>query len=214
MTDQDSGDQSAPETTDAEAANNEKTSDELFDEIDTNNNGHISKTELREHMGGQDSGEPLGEGAETESDLPTETETSPEEDVSEDKAESSDEPANEDGIDPAEDEDPIVIDEVDENVVSVSEPEEAPKVPFGGVDYPLYDCHKQVRAFKIGAIASYGEGKGWKISPANHDLTPIAVTEAFYDRHQPQVGDMVVYYVDGYMSVSPAQAFEDGYRLA
>ena len=88
-------------------------------------------------------------------------------------------------------------------------------------DLPLYKCHKIVRAGKISEIDIITEpdltGKGRPepvqgafLSFDNHP--PLTVTADFVSRHQPQVGGYLVAYEDGYISYSPAAAFEAGYR--
>lgn len=83
---------------------------------------------------------------------------------------------------------------------------------------PIYQCFKQVRAAQIARI---------EISkPVNNDQTqimartfffvdatipPVSLAEAVYQKHQPKTGWYMVYYPDGYISFSPAEAFESGY---
>jgi hypothetical protein len=43
------------------------------------------------------------------------------------------------------------------------------------------------------------------------DGSLVTVAEDFFAKHNPQVGGYLVIYADGYMSFSPAKAFEDGY---
>ena len=72
-----------------------------------------------------------------------------------------------------------------------------------------YVCHKTVEAAKIESI---------KDDPR----TPVLMLEgglvasvppAWITRHQPEVGGYLVRYEDGYLSFSPARAFENGYTL-
>lgn len=81
---------------------------------------------------------------------------------------------------------------------------------------PEYQCHKRVRAMKIADIL---------IDPAKTDddedkitLTSMApgipgieVDRDYLAKHQPQPGGYLVVYEGGYMSYSPAEAFESGY---
>lgn len=72
---------------------------------------------------------------------------------------------------------------------------------------PLYQCHKQVRAFKIGRI------EGCTLFP--HDETagiePVEVSPEYISRHPLNQSGYYVRYEDGYESFSPAGAFESGY---
>jgi hypothetical protein len=45
------------------------------------------------------------------------------------------------------------------------------------------------------------------------DAPRFVVNDEFRDKHDPKVGDYLVKYSDGYVSVSPAKAFEEGYHL-
>lgn len=77
---------------------------------------------------------------------------------------------------------------------------------------PLYQCHKQVRACKIAAVANGPHG--WEVIPADQSLDAIKVTLNYVEKHQPRPGGYLVVYRDGYMSYSPGREFEDGYTLA
>lgn len=54
---------------------------------------------------------------------------------------------------------------------------------------------------KVGAI----------ITPEEEGYAPFHVNDEYMRKHQPQVGGYWVQYQDGYISWSPAQAFEEGY---
>lgn len=45
------------------------------------------------------------------------------------------------------------------------------------------------------------------------DLGPIPFDAEFYTKHKPEAGSYYVIYEDGYTSISPAKAFEDGYTI-
>ena len=93
---------------------------------------------------------------------------------------------------------------------------------------PAYRFHKEVWALKIKEIEpapkptiaeleailredpNRTESPGAIIVPEGH-FGPIAVSLEFMTKHRPQVGGYLVYYKDGYVSFSPAQAFEEGY---
>jgi hypothetical protein len=87
-------------------------------------------------------------------------------------------------------------------------------------DWPYYQCHKRVRAIKIkvivpkanpditgrSAAGSYG---AYIIPEKQGDI--LSVDDSFMTKHKPEVGGYIVVYDDGYMSYSPAKAFEEGY---
>jgi hypothetical protein len=87
-------------------------------------------------------------------------------------------------------------------------------------DWPYYQCHKRVRAIKIKGIVqkanpditgqSAAESYGAYIIPEKQgDI--LSVDDSFMTKHKPEVGGYIVVYEDGYMSYSPAKAFEEGY---
>lgn len=82
--------------------------------------------------------------------------------------------------------------------------------------FPRYQCHKIVRAVKIKriepqcmlAIATHGV----LVRPVDDEgVGSFIVPEDFITRHAPQPGGYIVAYEDGYISYSPAEAFESGY---
>lgn len=83
---------------------------------------------------------------------------------------------------------------------------------MSGAVLPLYQCHKQVRACKIAAVAN--GPNGWEVIPDDRALDAIKVTAMWVERHQPRPGGYYVLYRDGYASYSPQREFEDGYALA
>lgn len=72
--------------------------------------------------------------------------------------------------------------------------------------FPVYKCHKLVRAFKIETIIKYS------IYPEGHNI-PVVMDYEFKGKHNPQEGGYIIYYNDGYVSYSPKEAFEEGYTL-
>ena len=86
---------------------------------------------------------------------------------------------------------------------------------------PQYQSHKKVWALKIAAIsydkdAAVADGNretdgSAVITPADAGYAPFIVNAEYVQRHKPQAGGYYVQYADGYVSYSPAQAFEDGY---
>jgi hypothetical protein len=86
--------------------------------------------------------------------------------------------------------------------------------------WPLYNCHKQVRAAKILSIST-----DIKIL-ADYSAAIVLITDSdsfdanpdFWGKHQPKVGGYIVQYLDengnvDYTSYSPAKPFESGYTL-
>ena len=84
---------------------------------------------------------------------------------------------------------------------------------------PEYQCHKKVRALKIKSILSDGAGENRDtdgsamITPEEEGFDPIYLSPGFIHKHQPQVGGYYVVYEDGYVSYSPQEPFESGYKL-
>lgn len=89
------------------------------------------------------------------------------------------------------------------------------------VKLPQYQCHKKVRAAKIGAIEHTGQPSLWTLglhvpeeaAPLGRSLVAVEVDQSWIERFNPVVGGYYVVYEDGYASFSPAKAFEDGYTL-
>lgn len=77
---------------------------------------------------------------------------------------------------------------------------------------PIYQCTKQVQALKISNI-DLSEEDIAIISFEKEEFSPKTVERVFYDKFHPEVGGYLVYYIDGYLSYSPAHAFENGYIL-
>lgn len=79
-------------------------------------------------------------------------------------------------------------------------------------ELPAYKCHKIVRAAKITEIEKHeGDGTGHQTMIFGEVGAYQFLTDAWNDRHKPQVGGYYVVYEDGYTSYSPAEAFESGY---
>lgn len=86
---------------------------------------------------------------------------------------------------------------------------------------PTYRCHKRVQAVKIKEVNLHDPtGSDPPVEFAGgfiiHDLPspgPIPFDADFWNKHKPKAGDYLVIYEDGYRSISPAKAFEDGYTL-
>jgi len=83
-------------------------------------------------------------------------------------------------------------------------------------ELPRYRCHKEVWALKIAKIELIPPGMTEThskvlISPEDEDYAPFEVSWTYYNKHKPEVGTYWVKYADGYESVSPSDAFEEGY---
>ena len=72
-------------------------------------------------------------------------------------------------------------------------------------EMPRYQSHKTVWALKIADV------NGFNLSFADEGYAPIDVDPKLFMRYTPVKGDYYVVYDDGYKSISPAKAFEDGY---
>lgn len=90
-------------------------------------------------------------------------------------------------------------------------------------EMPKYQCHKQVWALKIKAIAhkpnpdttgvSAASSYGATLTPCEDGYGAFDVSPEYVNKHDPQVGGYYVVYEDGYKSYSPAGAFDSGYGL-
>ena len=74
-----------------------------------------------------------------------------------------------------------------------------------------YICHKEVKAAKIIAIHQQISTGEIPIQ-LDSDAVGVRVTPEWLNRHpECEVGGYLVQYEDGYLSWSPAEAFEKGY---
>ena len=83
-------------------------------------------------------------------------------------------------------------------------------------EMPRYQCHKKVWALKIKKITRVPFGNAtvtYTIIPEDARYAPFEVSVEYISKHSPQAGGYYVVYDDGYISYSPARAFEDGYTL-
>ncbi|MGH1372969.1 MAG: Gp49 family protein [Cellvibrionaceae bacterium] len=74
---------------------------------------------------------------------------------------------------------------------------------------PKYQCHKTVDAEKIVSIEAVEESGLQIATLANGETASLPENP----RYTAVPGDYLVTYADGYQSVSPAKAFEEGYSL-
>lgn len=73
---------------------------------------------------------------------------------------------------------------------------------------PEWKCHKVVRAAKI-TKADYGHFQ-IQVEVDGNTVT-VEPGSTYFAQHKPHEGGYVVAYKDGYLSYSPAVAFEEGY---
>lgn len=78
---------------------------------------------------------------------------------------------------------------------------------------PVYQCHKRVRAVKIGSVQlMQGPASPDSYGALLHNACgAIRVNGMYVEKHNPKAGGYYVLYEDGYESYSPAEAFESGY---
>ena len=69
----------------------------------------------------------------------------------------------------------------------------------------LFKCHKVVSAFLVGKI------EGNLIFDEDEVFEPVEVPTSFFDKHDVNGDCYLVKYSDGYLSISPKTAFEEGY---
>ena len=74
------------------------------------------------------------------------------------------------------------------------------------VEMPKYQSHKKVWALQIADVT------GTTLSFVEKGYAPISVDPKMFIRYTPTAGDYYVVYDDGYASISPKKAFEEGYR--
>jgi hypothetical protein len=78
----------------------------------------------------------------------------------------------------------------------------------------LYRCHKIVGAFRILEMERLEDGS-YALTPdpksGPNAFSTYTVSATAIAKHHPEIGWYCVSYPDGYVSFSPAKAFEDGY---
>ncbi len=80
-----------------------------------------------------------------------------------------------------------------------------------------YKCHKEVMAAKITNVyRAYREPRTNGVwyedeNAVDRDDSKLSVSNEWLEKHQPEEGGYLVEYEDGYISYSPAEAFEAGY---
>lgn len=93
-------------------------------------------------------------------------------------------------------------------VVTEGENEMGIKREITGLGLRKYKCHKEVMASMI-----YGIMEEDDFVILVLDGTDVKVSKEDFDRMKPEVCGYYVKYNDGYVSYSPAKAFEEGYTL-
>lgn len=77
---------------------------------------------------------------------------------------------------------------------------------------PKYKCYKEVWALKIAGISlPQNEAGDAELGFDDSGYAPRLMAKEWLDKHNPEVGGYLVFYKDGYVSFSPAKAFEEGY---
>jgi hypothetical protein len=88
---------------------------------------------------------------------------------------------------------------------------------------PRYRCHKEVHAVQIARLGlRFDETQVLlevTLFPLRDEtlagMQPLVLGAEWFWKHTPQAGGYAVFYDDGYLSYSPAAAFEHGYtRIA
>lgn len=82
---------------------------------------------------------------------------------------------------------------------------------------PRYRSHKEVHALKIERCEVFfshqHRDERVRLHFADDGYAPIEAKFDLIARYKPVQGDYYVAYSDGYVSISPAKAFEEGYTL-
>jgi hypothetical protein len=84
------------------------------------------------------------------------------------------------------------------------------------VKMPQYQCHKLVHALQIKSAFRYPSNPGDEsgsvtLNFCDQRYSPMDLSIDLVARYWPKEGDYLVVYHDGYKSISPKQAFEEGY---
>ena len=84
---------------------------------------------------------------------------------------------------------------------------------MGHIELPRYQSHKQVWALQIERVEVPADTGGpVTLHFVYSEYAPRKVPRDVYGKHQPLDGWYMVQYEDGYISFSPPEAFEGGYR--
>lgn len=85
------------------------------------------------------------------------------------------------------------------------------EVSMSAQTLPVYTCHKEVRGAMI--VTWNIDKNDVLVSLPDGDTRVVEVPEGWFAKHKPEQGNYLVVYEDGYISCSPAKAFEEGYSL-
>ena len=81
------------------------------------------------------------------------------------------------------------------------------------ISMPQYRSHKTVGALKIERCENTQDDTKVLLTFADDKYPTQLVDVDVVSRHWPVSGDYLVRYADGYLSISPAAPFEEGYTL-
>lgn len=76
---------------------------------------------------------------------------------------------------------------------------------------PRYQSHKKVWALKIKTVTANSTDKRLLVAFEESGYAPMDLAYDIVARYTPVPGDYYMVYDDGYKSISPAKAFEEGY---
>jgi hypothetical protein len=79
-------------------------------------------------------------------------------------------------------------------------------------DLPRWKCHKEVEAFKIESITMVDAGHPFVQYELAGDGCKITVSGDYLTQFRAKVGGYFVRYDNDYLSFSPPEPFEDGYK--
>lgn len=75
---------------------------------------------------------------------------------------------------------------------------------------PLYQSHKVVGALQVSSVIP--NPRGVELHFYDTSFVPVQMPTEWDEKHSPFAGGYLVSYADGYLSFSPPQAFETGYK--
>ena len=79
------------------------------------------------------------------------------------------------------------------------------------IQMPQFQSHKKVWALQIKEVLREPDGEVVTLHFIDSSYAPRKVTYEVISRYWPKEGDYYLVYEDGYQSVSPRKAFEEGY---
>jgi hypothetical protein len=81
------------------------------------------------------------------------------------------------------------------------------------IDWPEYVSHKVVRAARVIDVIGGPGGHSVLVDPGNGGLVEVFTPTHAGMLDNVRVGDWAMLYPDGYRSISPAKAFDEGYTI-